>query len=154
MAATSKALKKAAKKLGLLDEVLGATTKGGVIDDATAEIIERGKLGLLDDSVEARMKRAKDMGLSNTGYHATNADKFDSFDLSKLGTGAGGKDTKHGFYFSGRPKTADAYRETYLSIKPEKFKEYYGLSLDDAQDQYDKLGEKLASKGYNIDKTL
>ena len=99
---------------------------------------------------DSRMQRAREQGLSSRGYHGTNADEFDAFDLSMLGTGSGGKDTKHGFYFSGRRDTADAYRESYPQIKPDKFRSHYGISIEHAQKEYAHLRDNLVSKGYDV----
>jgi len=59
------------------------------------------------------------LGRCNTtvrGYHGTFA-KFDRFDESKLGSGAGGPDTHAGFFFASNARVAISYASTELAAQ-------------------------------------
>ena len=79
-------------------------------------------------------------------FHGT-AESFSKFDTSRLGSATGGSDTKHGFYLSKGKDTADNYRPSIPSIKPEKFKQKWGVSIEDAEAQSLELGERLKGLG-------
>ena len=106
----------------------------------------------IDSSRKARMQRAEEQGRLNTSSvwnHGTNAE-FEAFDPAMLGTASGASDTKHGFYFGRSTRTSDAYRETFPSIKPEKFKEKFGVSMEEAQKRLDGMEADFASRGLEV----
>lgn len=65
-------------------------------------------------------------------YHGTDAN-FVVFDDEFLGTENQSLDSKNGFYFSKTTETANTYRGSIPGINDDKFKDEFGISIDDAK---------------------
>jgi hypothetical protein len=100
-----------------------------------------GAIPLVGDAAKKVVGKAAD---PKTWYHGTN-NYFNEFESSFLGSSNPAKDSKLGFYFSKSEDTANAYRNVTPNIKPEKFKQQYGRTMDEQKERIDKASERFES---------